>query len=139
MKDQNKQSLTFAIRKFVFGSFRVFANIESRSNAAQIEDRSAKDITFQTNTVLLEGSRQFRDQLANLLSDIDLVESIYENQNGLDSPSNSCQQEYDLAAYLVTTWHLCEIFFLNHTNSASLETANWLKVRFLFLSNALHL
>lgn len=123
----DKKPLMFAIRKFVFASYGVFADIEKKSYSLKKDGQ--KDAALQIRGVLFYGSRQFRDQLAALLSDIDMVESTYSNQNNSNFQGDLFQHDYDLTAHLVTTWHLCEIFFLNQSNSNSLETVNWLKVR----------
>ena len=122
--DQKKKPLELAIRKFVFSSFRVFNDVERRSAALQNEPTGAQDI----RATLFRASRTFREHLSALLSDIDLVETAFMNQNNMDVHLEANQPEYDLAAYLVTTWHLCEIFFLNQNSSNSLETIHWFKV-----------
>lgn len=122
--DQKKKPLELAIRKFVFSSFRVFNDVERRSAGLQNEPTGAQDI----RATLFRASRTFREHLSALLSDIDLVETAFMNQNNMDVHLEANQPEYDLAAYLVTTWHLCEIFFLNQNSSNSLETIHWFKV-----------
>lgn len=122
--DQKKKPLELAIRKFIFSSFRVFNDVERRSAGLQNEPTGAQDI----RATLFRASRTFREHLSALLSDIDLVETAFMNQNNMDVHLEANQPEYDLAAYLVTTWHLCEIFFLNQNSSNSLETIHWFKV-----------
>jgi hypothetical protein len=126
--ENGSKPLMLAIRKFVFSSYRVFADIERRSDGLQKGEDQTKDSASEMRNILFRVSRQFRDQLSTLLSDIDLIESMLFSQNRSDLPSDLLQHEYDLTAYLVTTWHLCEIFFLNQNNSTSLELVNWLKV-----------
>lgn len=120
-----KKPLELAIRKFIFSSFRVFNDVERRSGGLQQEPTEVHDM----RATLFRASRTFREHLSTLLSDIDLVETAFMNQNDMDTNLEMYQPEYDLAAYLVTTWHLCEIFFLNHNSSNSLETIHWFKVK----------
>lgn len=127
--DMRKKPLELAVRKFIFSSFRVFDDIERRSAELQQGESDVRNNSSLMRAVLLRGSRIFREHLSTLLSDIDLVETTFLNQNNLEFPTDYFQPEYDLTAYLVTTWHLCEIFFLNQSNSNSLETIHWFKVR----------
>lgn len=120
-----RKPLELAIRKFIFGSYRVFEDIERRADDVQKEAGDTKHAATEMRAVLFRGSRLFRDQISTLLFDIDLLQSTFFNENNSEY---LFQAEYDLAAYLGTTWHLCEIFFLNHTNSNSLEIIQWFQV-----------
>lgn len=123
---QKRKPLELAIRKFIFSSFRVFNDVERRSAGLQHEPTGAQEM----RATLFRASRTYREHLSTLLADIDLVETAFMNQNNMDIQLEVNQPEYDLAAYLVTTWHLCEIFFLNQNSNNSLETIHWFKVEF---------
>ena len=130
--NDRRKPLELAIRKFVFCSYRVFEDIERRADEA-LKITDSKRAATDLRAVLFHGSRLFRDQISTLLSDIDLLQSTFFNENNSEY---LFQAEYDLAAYLSTTWHLCEIFFLNYTNNNSLEIIQWFQVRFpRFISN----
>ena len=124
--DQRKKSIELAIRKFIFGSFRVFDDVGKRSVGLQDGRMDPRTHASAMRAMLYRFSRLFREQLSTLLIDIDQIETMFFSQNNLET--ESLQPEYDLTAYLVTTWHLCEIFLLNQSNSSSLEAVIWLKV-----------
>lgn len=123
--DRSRKPLELAIRKFIFCSYRVFDDVKNRSDELQNGTGDAKTATTSKQSVLCNGSRLFRDQISTLLSDIDVLQSTFFDEKDSEY---LFQPEYDLAAYLNTTWHLCEIFFLNQTNSSSLEVIQWFKV-----------
>ena len=124
--DQRKKPIELAIRKFIFGSFRVFDDVGKRSVGLQDDRMDLRTHASAMRAMLYRFSRLFREQLSTLLIDIDQIETTFFGQNNLGM--ESLQPEYDLTAYLVTTWHLCEIFLLNQSNSSSLEAVVWLKV-----------
>ena len=123
--DNRRKPLELAIRKFIYGSYRVFDDIESRSGELKMGSVDLKTTVNSTRSNLLRGSHLFRDQISTLLGDIDVLQRTFYNENNAEY---LFQDEYDLAAYLNTTWHLCEIFLLNQTNSCSLELIHWFKV-----------
>ena len=125
VQDERRKPLELAIRKFIFSSYRVFDDIENRSDELQNGSRDAKTVTNAMQSILCNGSRLFRDQISTLLSDIDVLQNTFFDQSDSEY---LFQSEYDLAAYLNTTWHLCEIFFINQFDSSSLEVIQWFKV-----------
>ena len=129
IKNPHDATLFMAIRKFVCTSYRIYAGLE-RKVGEMTSDVHAE----QYLQLLQQSSRSFREQLGNLLLDIELIASNVE-----DNPI-SFQHEYDLTAYIVAIWHLCEIFYLEVDenipaqrntgvgNSTSMNMITWLKM-----------
>jgi hypothetical protein len=106
-----------AIRKFVSCSWRIFAGVEG---AVQTRDEQ------QVVPALRQLSRNFRNQLGNLLADMDLIASS--GNDGTDG-IGTFQREFDVTTYVTAIWHLCEIFYLgNDGYCTSLETIAWLQM-----------
>ena len=129
IKNPHDATLFMAIRKFVCTSYRIYAALERKVG------ETTRDVdATQFLQLLQQSSRSFREQLGNLLLDIELIASNIE-----DNPT-SFQHEYDLTAYIVAIWHLCEIFYLEvdenvstqrHTtvgNCTSMNMITWLKM-----------
>ena len=67
--DNRRKPLELAIRKFIYGSYRVFDDIESRSAELQRGSVDLKTTVNSTRSNLLRGSHLFRDQISTLLGD----------------------------------------------------------------------
>ena len=129
MKNPHDATLFMAIRKFVCTSYRIYAGLERK-----VGEMTRGVHAEQFLQLLQQSSRNFREQLGNLLLDIELIASTIE-----DNPI-SFQHEYDLTAYIVAIWHLCEIFYLEVdenisvqrntgvSNSTSMNMITWLKM-----------
>jgi hypothetical protein len=129
MKNPHDATLFMAIRKFVCTSYRIHSALERK-----VDERSRDINAVQFLQLLQQSSRNFREQLGNLLLDIELIASNVE-----DNPI-SFQHEYDLTAYIVAIWHLCEIFYLEVDenvsaqrntsvgNNTSMNMITWLKM-----------
>ena len=131
--NEMQKPLELAIRKFVFSSFRIFDDTDKRAGVLRQVMGDERSEASAKQAILHRSSRLFREQLSTLLSDIDLVETAFSNQNGHEVTPDMLQPECDLAVYLSMTWHLCEVYFLNQSNRNSLDLINWLKVTMMIL------
>lgn len=103
-----------AVRKFIFGSYRIFSNIEN-----SIEKCGADKWIY-----ILRGSKHLREQLATFLADIIQIES-----SDLECQADeSLQNEFEISTYLAATWHLIEAFYLDCSTNINIEIIVWLKV-----------
>jgi hypothetical protein len=117
-----REPLSQAVRKFANGFHRVFSEsfdfLESCSESGQIIDEES------FRAALYRSSRLYRVEFDQHLADIDHIANIIEN----DGQNEEISRKYEIAKYLSSTWHLCEIVVLNPTNMLSLEMAKWLLV-----------
>ena len=112
---------SLATRKFVFSSFRIYDTLVRSS-----------EIRSGSTLALTKISRDFREQLAILLDDIDMLDSHQQTPQDADVEKDSLESQYEMTSSIITTWHLCEVFYLGSLQFMSIETAVWLKVRVIF-------
>jgi hypothetical protein len=117
--------ITSCIRKFVLGSYRVFAGLseELASNNGGVRD---EEYEAYLQSFALQSSVLFRENIRTVIADINSMAEMLEAQ-GQDIAA-LCDMDA-ATRQIERTWHLCEIYFLNAGSKLlSLEIARWLKV-----------
>jgi hypothetical protein len=116
--------ITLSIRKFVLGSFRVFAGLQEEltNNNGGVRD---EEYDAYVANLALQSSVLFRENIRTVIADVNLIAESLESVGQDISPLI----DVDVATRQIErTWHLCEIYFLNADSKLiSLEVARWLK------------
>jgi hypothetical protein len=115
-------------KKFIFSSFNNFQSLPKNVDLSNITDEHRIEV--------LGCSEKFRGILHQVCMEIDGLAELLDKENNQQADTaldrEMLEAEYDTVYSIEKSWHVCEIFFLNHTKLLSIELIKWLKVVMFF-------